>query len=129
MDYCNRRLFLPLEDDGLTVDDIILVYQTHSLVGYTTKERNPKFQPCHAKSLVEFGRCPRSTCRQSPIPRRCHFCHSDQLSTPPSHCCCRRRLRRTSPSHRLTSGGGGSRVCRCIVAVVLSHSLYDLLCP
>ena len=24
MNFCNRRLFLPLEDDGLTGDDIIL---------------------------------------------------------------------------------------------------------
>ena len=26
MNYCNRRLLLPLDDDGLTVDDIILTY-------------------------------------------------------------------------------------------------------
>ena len=24
MNFCNRRLLLPLEDDGITVDDIIL---------------------------------------------------------------------------------------------------------
>ena len=59
MNYCNRRLFLPLEDDGLMVDNIILVYQTHSLIGYKTKEINCKFRPCHGKSLVEFGRRPR----------------------------------------------------------------------
>ena len=59
MNYCNRLLLLPLEDDGLKVDDIILVYQTHILIGYTTEEINSKFQPCHAKSLVEFGRRPR----------------------------------------------------------------------
>ena len=59
MNYFNRQLFLPLEHDGLTVDDIIVVYQTHSLIGYTTKERNCKFRPCHGKSLVEFGRRPR----------------------------------------------------------------------
>ena len=38
MNCCNRRLLLPLEDDGITGDDIILVYQTHSLIGYTMKE-------------------------------------------------------------------------------------------
>ena len=42
MNCCNRRLLLPLEDNGLTGDDIILVYQTHSLIGYTMKERNRK---------------------------------------------------------------------------------------
>ena len=26
MNYCNRRLLLPLEDNGLTVDDIILTH-------------------------------------------------------------------------------------------------------
>ena len=42
MNCCNRGLLLPLEDDGLTVDDSILAYQTHSLMGYTTKKRNRK---------------------------------------------------------------------------------------
>ena len=46
MNCYNRRLLLPLEDNGLTVDDIILVYQTHSLIGYTTKERNRKYRQC-----------------------------------------------------------------------------------
>ena len=69
MNCCNRQLLLSLEDDGLTVDYIILVYQTHSLIGYTTKERNLKFRPCNAKSLVEFGHRPCSACRLSPIPR------------------------------------------------------------
>ena len=46
MDCCNRRLFLPLEDDGLTGGGIILVYQTHSLIGYTMKEINRKSRPC-----------------------------------------------------------------------------------
>ena len=46
MNCCNRRLLLPLEDDGFTGDDIILVYQNHSLFGYTTKERNRKSRPC-----------------------------------------------------------------------------------
>ena len=59
MNDCNRRLLIPLEDNGLMVDDIILVYHTHSLIGYTTKEINCKFRPCHGKSLVEFGGCPR----------------------------------------------------------------------
>ena len=69
MNYCNRRILLPLEDDGLTVDGNILVYQTHILVGYTTKDRNHKFRPCYAKSLVEFGRFPHSARCLSPIPR------------------------------------------------------------
>ena len=46
MNCCNRRLLLPLEDDGLTGDKIILVYQIHSLIGYTMKERNCKSRPC-----------------------------------------------------------------------------------
>ena len=85
MNCCNRQLLLPLEDDGLMVDNIILVYQTHSLIGYTTKEINCKSRPCHAKSLVELGRRPRSACRRSPIPRPTPPCcrHSDRLSTPP----------------------------------------------
>ena len=127
MNDCNRILFLPLEDDGLTVVDIILVYQTHSIIGYTTKEINCKFRPCHAKFLIEFGRHPCSARRRSPIPRRCCLRHSDRLSTPPSRR--RRRRRRTSSSHCLTLGGGGrSRVCRRIVTVVSSHPSYDLSC-
>ena len=132
MNYFNRRLLLRLEDDGLTVDDIILFCQTHSLIGYTMKERNRKFQPCHSKSLVEFGRRPRSDSRQSPIPRRRRCCHSDRLSTPPLLL----SPSSSSPSLSLyvvvTSfniGGGRSRVCRRIVEVVSSHTLYDLLCP
>ena len=58
MNDCNRRLLLPSEENGLMVDAIILVYQTHSLIGYATKERNGKFRSCHGKSLVEFGRRP-----------------------------------------------------------------------
>ena len=50
------RLLLPLEDNGLTVDDNSLVYQTHSLIGYAMKERNCKLRPCHGKSLVEIAR-------------------------------------------------------------------------
>ena len=46
MNFCNRKLLLPLEDDGLTVDNNILVYQTHSLIRYTTKESNCKSRPC-----------------------------------------------------------------------------------
>ena len=132
MNYCNRQLLLPLEDDGLTVDDIILFCQTHSLIGYTMKERNRNFWPCHAKSIVEFGRRPRSACPQSLIPRRRGHPHSDRLSTPPSRrrrLCCRRCRRRTSSSHRLTLGGGRSRVCRRIVSVVSYHTSYDPSCP
>ena len=58
MNYCNIKVLLPLEDDGLTVDNIILVYFTHSLIGYTMKERNCKFRPCHGKLLIEFFRRP-----------------------------------------------------------------------
>ena len=47
MNCCNRRLLLPLENDGLTGDNIILVYQTHSLIGYTMKEE--VVSPNHAK--------------------------------------------------------------------------------
>ena len=94
---------LLLENDGLTVEYIILVYQTYSLIGYTMKERNCKFRPCHGKSLVEFGRCPRQARRQHPIRRRrCR--RSNRLSTPPS---CRICHRCTSLSHCLTLGGGG----------------------
>ena len=50
------RLFLPLEDEGLTVDKDSLVYHIHSLIGYATKERNCKFRPCHGKSLGEIAR-------------------------------------------------------------------------
>ena len=49
------RLLLPSEDDSLPVDKNSLVYQTHSLIGYATKERNFKFRPCHGKSLVEIA--------------------------------------------------------------------------
>ena len=48
------QLLLPSEYDGLTVDDNSLVYHTHSLIGYATKERNCKFRPCHGKLLVDF---------------------------------------------------------------------------
>ena len=64
MNCCNRRLLLPLEEDGLMVDKIILVYHTHSLIGYKTKERNCKFWPCHVKLLIELVRCPCSDCRR-----------------------------------------------------------------
>ena len=47
MNCCNRRLLLPLEDDGLTGEDISLVCQTHSLIGYTMKEEI--VSPDHAK--------------------------------------------------------------------------------
>ena len=34
MNYCNRRLLLPLEDDGLTVDDIILLPLYYEAASY-----------------------------------------------------------------------------------------------
>ena len=34
------QIFLPSEEDCLTIDKNSLVYQTHSLIGYATKERN-----------------------------------------------------------------------------------------
>ena len=82
MNYCNRQLLLPLEEDGPAVYNIILFYQTHSLISYATKERNCKFCPCHGKSLVEFGRRPRQACCRQPIQRRRRR-RSDQLSSPP----------------------------------------------
>ena len=56
MSYCNATIIAPLEDNGLTVNDNSLVYQTHSLIGYATKERNCKFRPCHGKLHVEIAR-------------------------------------------------------------------------
>ena len=127
MNCSNRRLLLPLEDDGLTVDDIILVYHNHSLIGYTTKERNRKSQPCHAKSLIELGRHPCSARHWSLIPRPTPMFSSSFVliinpplpSSPPL----------SPPSSSLyivvtlfnIRGGERSQVCRCIVAVILSY--------
>ena len=72
-------LLLPLEEDGLTGDDIILVYHTHSLIGYTMKEEI--VSPNHAKPnclwrsavvLVQFVVEARSQ-----VPRRLRRRHSD----------------------------------------------------
>ena len=127
MNCCKKRLLLPLEDDSLTGDDIILVYHTHILIGFTMKEEI--VSPDHAKpnrlwrSAVVLVQLVVEVWFQ--VPRRQRRRHSYRLSTPPScrlrrRCCLRRRL--TSLSHRLTSGGGErSRVCRRIVTVVLSY--------
>ena len=78
-------LLLPLEDDGLTGDDITLVYETHSLIGYTMKEEI--VSPDHTKPnrlrrsavvLVQFVVKARSK-----VPHRLRRRHSDRLSTPP----------------------------------------------
>ena len=66
-------------------DNIILVYQTHSLIGYTTKEEI--VSPDHAKT----NRLWRSAVvlvqlvveAQFQVPRRRRRRHSDRLSTPP----------------------------------------------
>ena len=85
MNCCNRQLLLPLEGNGLTGDDIILVYQTHILIGYTMKEEI--VSPDHAKPnrlwrsavvLVQFVVEARFQ-----VPRRRRRRHSDRLSTPP----------------------------------------------
>ena len=111
MNCCNRRLLLPLEDDGLTGDDIILVYQTHSLIDYTMKEEivstddaNPNRLWRLAVVLVQLVVKARFQ-----VPRHRRRRHSDRLSKPPScrrRRCCRLRRRLTSLSHRLHGGGG-----------------------
>ena len=50
------RLLLPSENDGLMVDKNSIFYQTHSLIGYATREINCKFCPCRGKLLVEIAR-------------------------------------------------------------------------
>ena len=45
MDYCNRRLLLPLEDDGLTVDDIILEEAVLREIGVYIIKRQNKIPP------------------------------------------------------------------------------------
>ena len=92
MNCCNRRLLLPLEEDDLMGDNIILVYQTHSLIGYTMKEEIVSTDHAHPNRLWRSAVVLVQLVIEArfQVPRRRRHRHSDRLSKPPS---CRRRRR------------------------------------